>query len=57
MEPPRATGVGSQPLRIYNLRFCIVFLIFCKIGRLPRDFFEKSQIGHSLKFGQRSPIS
>jgi len=36
-ELPRATGVGPQRLRISNLLFGILFLIFFEIRRLPRD--------------------
>jgi len=44
-QPPRATGVGTQSLWISIPLFGPVFLNFFEIGRVPRDFFEKSEIG------------
>jgi len=45
-EPPRATGVGpGSSFQFFGLFFLTIFVI----GRLPRVFFEKSEIGQGTR--------
>jgi len=47
-EPPRATGVGPEPLLISYPLFFSVFPILSEIRRLPRVFFAILEIGHGF---------